>query len=163
VFLGMRAGIRRQSCWSRQRLRLRTAGAFGVFTISSRCFVVFGVCRERFGSGLIQDELPENSGCRERLASKRRFERQYLAANLRPASSRKPVKAVSTGSWEVVQLAVHQILDLIILVRVQASQPIPARRFAVRSLLACHFAAPIFPRYFLCIAPSNAREWRAIC
>jgi hypothetical protein len=25
--------------------------------------------------------------------------------------------------WEVVQLAVHQILDLIILVRVQASQP----------------------------------------
>jgi hypothetical protein len=26
--------------------------------------------------------------------------------------------------WEVVQLAVHQILDLIILVRVQASQPI---------------------------------------
>ena len=28
------------------------------------------------------------------------------------------------SSWEVVQLAVHQILDLIILVRVQASQPI---------------------------------------
>ena len=27
------------------------------------------------------------------------------------------------SSWEVVQLAVHQILDLIILVRVQASQP----------------------------------------
>jgi hypothetical protein len=27
------------------------------------------------------------------------------------------------NSWEVVQLAVHQILDLIILVRVQASQP----------------------------------------
>ncbi len=27
-------------------------------------------------------------------------------------------------NWEVVQLAVHQILDLIILVRVQASQPI---------------------------------------
>jgi len=27
------------------------------------------------------------------------------------------------GGWEVVQLAVHQILDLIILVRVQASQP----------------------------------------
>lgn len=27
--------------------------------------------------------------------------------------------------WEVVQLAVHQILDLIILVRVQASQPKP--------------------------------------
>ena len=26
--------------------------------------------------------------------------------------------------WEVVQLAVHQILDLIILVRVQASQPL---------------------------------------
>jgi hypothetical protein len=26
--------------------------------------------------------------------------------------------------WEVVQLAVHQTLDLIILVRVQASQPI---------------------------------------
>ena len=26
-------------------------------------------------------------------------------------------------AWEVVQLAVHQILDLIILVRVQASQP----------------------------------------
>ena len=26
--------------------------------------------------------------------------------------------------WEVVQLAVHQILDLIILVRVQASQPV---------------------------------------
>ena len=30
---------------------------------------------------------------------------------------------VSLG-WEVVQSAVHQILDLIILVRVQASQPI---------------------------------------
>jgi hypothetical protein len=29
-------------------------------------------------------------------------------------------------SWEVVQLAVHQILDLIILVRVQASQPNPS-------------------------------------
>jgi hypothetical protein len=29
--------------------------------------------------------------------------------------------------WEVVQLAVHQILDLIILVRVQASQPTFAR------------------------------------
>ena len=28
------------------------------------------------------------------------------------------------SDWEVVQLAVHQILDLIILVRVQASQPI---------------------------------------
>jgi hypothetical protein len=29
--------------------------------------------------------------------------------------------------WEVVQLAVHQILDLIILVRVQASQPLFAK------------------------------------
>ncbi len=36
------------------------------------------------------------------------------------------------AGWEVVQLAVHQILDLIILVRVQASQPTasepPAKR-----------------------------------
>ncbi len=31
---------------------------------------------------------------------------------------------LSPFGWEVVQLAVHQILDLIILVRVQASQPI---------------------------------------
>src|SRR5271170_7471606 len=31
---------------------------------------------------------------------------------------------LSPVGWEVVQLAVHQILDLIILVRVQASQPI---------------------------------------
>jgi hypothetical protein len=31
---------------------------------------------------------------------------------------------LSPTCWEVVQLAVHQILDLIILVRVQASQPI---------------------------------------
>ena len=30
---------------------------------------------------------------------------------------------LSPLGWEVVQLAVHQILDLIILVRVQASQP----------------------------------------
>ena len=31
---------------------------------------------------------------------------------------------LSPACWEVVQLAVHQILDLIILVRVQAPQPI---------------------------------------
>jgi len=31
--------------------------------------------------------------------------------------------ALLARDWEVVQLAVHQILDLIILVRVQASQP----------------------------------------
>jgi hypothetical protein len=38
--------------------------------------------------------------------------------------------------WEVVQLAVHQILDLIILVRVQASQPIFSIVPAAR--LICH-------------------------
>ena len=34
-----------------------------------------------------------------------------------------PLSPAFCYNWEVVQLAVHQILDLIILVRAQASQP----------------------------------------
>ena len=48
--------------------------------------------------------------------------------------------------WEVVQLAVHQILDLIILVRVQASQPIfltPQKRTLRTSTFALN-AQPFF-------------------
>ncbi len=40
---------------------------------------------------------------------------------MHPGGSR-PIYFAPLG-WEVVQLAVHQTLDLIILVRVQASQP----------------------------------------
>jgi hypothetical protein len=38
---------------------------------------------------------------------------------------------LSSDRWEVVQSVVHQTLDLIILVRVQASQPIQISPFSV--------------------------------
>jgi hypothetical protein len=59
-----------------------------------------------------------------------RFVRKRLRWLTNFASASKVVQGRASGpfllsplGWEVVQLAVHQILDLIILVRVQASQP----------------------------------------
>jgi hypothetical protein len=64
-------------------------------------------------------------------AASRRFVPTRLRWLTNSASASKVVQGRASGpfllsafSWEVVQLAVHQILDLIILVRVQASQPI---------------------------------------
>jgi hypothetical protein len=58
------------------------------------------------------------------------FVRTRLRWLTNSASASKVVQGRASGPfllsplrWEVVQLAVHQILDLIILVRVQASQP----------------------------------------
>jgi hypothetical protein len=42
---------------------------------------------------------------------------------------------LSSDRWEVVQSVVHQTLDLIILVRVQASQPIQISPFSVTGWL----------------------------